>query len=284
MTRARTRAVGHARRLALAGALALACGLEPAPQQGSGDTHRVSLPPAGYQLVFQDDFQGTSLDPAKWTPLSGPRRGAVTTPDSISVANGLLTVTTYTEAGAHRTGFVTSEGKFAGRYGYFEARIRFHDAPGSWCAFWVSAHSVDFGGDPGVNGTEIDVVEHRVTDQGGWTELADMVALNVNWNGYGPQKETAQRVAHLPDGSKVQGEWHTYGVLWTGGGYVYYVDGMEIWRPDAPVSHTAEDVRLTCEVEDGTWAGFVPQGGYGSRATSTTRMDVDWVRVWQPAR
>ena len=29
----------------------------------------------------------------------------------------------------------------------------------------------------------------------------------------------------------------------------------------APVSHAAEDVRLTCEVEDGTWAGNVPASG-----------------------
>ncbi len=280
--RARTQARGRgARRVAIAATLALACGLEPAPQQQSGSTQKVTLPPPGYQLVWSDEFDGTALDWSRWTALSGPRRGAVETPDAVSVANGLLTMTTYTDGGVHHTGFVTSEGNFAARYGYFEARIRFHDAPGSWCAFWISAHSVDFGGDPTVNGDEIDVVEHRVTDQNNWTELADMVALNVNWNGYGPDKRTAQLVTHLPDDSKVQGQWHTYGVLWTPELYVYYVDGMEIWRPDAPISHAAEDVRLTCEVEDGTWAGYVPPGGYGSLATSTTRMDVDYVRVYQ---
>ncbi len=286
MARTRTRSAARgARRLALLGAVALACGLEPAPQQqqsGDGNTNHVALPPPGYQLVWSDEFQGAALDAGKWSALSGPRRGAVETPDTVSVANGLLTMTTYTDAaGVHHTGFVSSEGKFAARYGYFEARIRFHDAPGSWCAFWISAHSVDFGGDPTTNGDEIDVVEHRVTDQSGWTELADMVALNVNWNGYGPDKQTAQLVAHLPDGSKVQGEWHTYGVLWTATGYTYYVDGMQIWQPDAPISQIPEDVRLTCEVQDASWAGYVPPGGYGSLATSTTRMDVDWVRVYQ---
>ncbi len=285
MTRARTQGARRgARRLALVGAIALGCGLEPAPSQQSGDTNKVSLPPAGYQLVFQDDFQGNTLDTSRWTALSGPRRGAVETPRAVSIANGLLTMTTFTEDGVQHTGFVSTEGLFAARYGYFEARIRFRDAPGEWCAFWISAHSVDFGGDPTVNGDEIDVVEHRVTDQGGWTELADMVALNVNWNGYGPDKETAQLVTHLPDDSKVQGEWHTYGVLWTPGSYVYYVDGMEIWRPKAPVSQIPEDVRLTCEVQDAMWAGYVPPAGYGSLATSTTGMDVDWVRVYQPGQ
>ena len=282
IARKTTRRGWPARSLALLAALGFACGLEPAPQQG-GDTHKVSLPPAGYRLVFADDFDGGSLDGSRWTALTGPRRDAVTTPSAVSLANGLLTMTTYTESGVHKTGFITTEGKFAARYGYWEARIRFHDAPGGWCAFWISTITVDDSvGNPGANGTEIDVVEHRVTDQGGWTELADMVALNVNWDGYGPAKKNTQLVTHLPNGSRVQDEWHTYGVLWTDTGYVYYVDGMEIWRPDAPVSHTAEDVRLTCEVDDATWAGYVPPGGYGTRASSTTRMDVDWVRVYQP--
>ncbi len=283
-----------ARRLAIAAALALGCGLEPAPQQQSGSTtggggngppsSTASLPPAGYQLVFDDEFDGTSLDTSRWTALSGPRRDAVATPDAVTVANGLLTLTTYTENGVHHTGFVTNEGLFAQRYGYWEARIRFHDAPGSWCAFWVSAASVDHVGDPVHSGTEIDVVELRVTDQGGWTALADMVALNVNWDGYGASKKNVQLVTALPDQSKVQGAWHTYSVLWSPTGYVYYVDGVEVWRPAAPISQAPEDVRLTCEVQDATWAGYVPPGGYGSLATSTTGVDVDWVRVYQPAQ
>lgn len=277
-----------ARRLALlaAAGAALSCGLEPADEPAPADTGNVNrppLPPAGYRRVWQDEFDARALDYGRWTPLVGPRRSALATPESVSVANGLLTLTTFTDAGVHKTGFLTTEGKFAARYGYWEARIRFHDAPGSWCAFWISAATVDDpGGNPGTNGTEIDVVEHRVTDPGNWTELADMVALNVNWNGYGPDKRTAQKVTHLPDGSKVQGEWHTYAVLWTEQGYVYYVDGTELWRPDAPVSHVAEDIRLTCEVDDGAWAGDVPAGGYGTRSASSTKMEVDWVRVWQP--
>jgi beta-glucanase (GH16 family) len=273
-----------AARLALL-AVGLACGLEPVDEGAGGDRARATLPPAGYALVWRDEFDGTALDASRWTALAGPRRGSVITPAAVAVADGLATLTTYTEGGVHWTGFLTSEGKFAARYGYFEARIRFNDAPGSWCAFWLSTLTVDDGvGDPENLGVEIDVVEHRATDQGGWDELADMVALNLNWDGYGADKKTVQLVTHLPDRSPVQGAWHTYGVLWTGSGYVFYVDDVEIWRPLAPVSHVAEDLRLTCEVSDGEWAGYVPEGGYGTRATSAAKMEVDWVRVWQPPR
>jgi MYXO-CTERM domain-containing protein len=33
-------------------------------------------------------------------------------------------------------------------------------------------------------------------------------------------------------------------------------------------------------VRDGNWAGLVPAGGYGSLATSTTNVQVDYVRAY----
>jgi hypothetical protein len=37
---------------------------------------------------------------------------------------------------------------------------------------------------------------------------------------------------------------------------------------------------LSSEVEDGTWAGAVPAGGYGSLLSSVTNVQVDYVRVY----
>src|SRR6266511_777363 len=270
----------------LALSLALGCGLmSPEDQSGAPAPARQSFPPAGYVLAFQDEFDGSSLDTSRWTPYSGERLDSLATPDAVDVQGGILTLLTYTEGGVNRTGFLSTAGNFQALYGYFAARIRFHDAPGSWCAFWLLPPSVGNPlGDPGTAGTEIDVVEHRVTDPGGWTALADMVAMNVNWDGYDQNKKTVQKVMALPDGSPVQGAWHTYGVLWNEVGYTFYVDEVPLWSTATAVSHHPEYVLLTCEVADASWAGYVPAGGYGQRATSTTGMEVDWVRAWQPAR
>jgi beta-glucanase (GH16 family) len=251
-----------------------------APETPDTPTH--ALPPPGYTLVFADEFDGTSLATSRWTALSEPRRDAISTPSAVRVQGGVLTATTYTEGGVHYAGFLTTEGKFEARYGYFEARIRFNGSPGSWCAFWLSSPTVGTPlGDPGTAGVEIDVVEHRVTDDGGWTALADMVALNLNWDGYDGNGKNAQRVVPLPDGSKIQGQWRTFAVLWTPSSYTFYVDEMPLWTTSAAMSHRPEDLRLTCEVDDDSWAGYVPAGGYGSRTTSVTKMEVDWVRAWQ---
>ena len=276
------------RRVAIAGAaLALACGLEspkkPAPTTPS--TTPTTLPPPGYSLAWSDEFDGTSLDTSRWTPQTGPRRGYVMTPDAAQVKDGLLSITTYTDSGAHYSAFLTSQDNFLTQFGYFEARILFQDSPGEWCAFWLESPTNGTPlGDPATAGVEIDVVEHRVTDQGGWTALKDMVAMNLNWDGYGSSMKNAQKVTALPGDAAVQGVWHTYGVLWTSTSYTFYVDGNALWTQTQAVSHRTEAIQLTCEVQDASWAGNIPAAGYGSLQSSSTRMLVDWVRVWQPTQ
>jgi beta-glucanase (GH16 family) len=259
----------------------------PAPAGGAPAPAAVPEPvaalPAGYRLVWQDEFGGAALDPTRWRFLAGPRGDAVRTPDAATVEGGVLRFTTYTDAaGVHRTGFVSTEGGlFEAVHGYFEARIRFRGTPGQWCAFWL--HSPTIGvplGDPARAGTEIDVVEHRFTDESGW-QLADWVGQNVLWDGYGPHKKNVHHVSPLPGGAPVQGQWHTFAVLWDETSYTFYVDDAALWSTSAAVSQRSEYLLLTCEVLDAEWAGFVPPGGYGPRSSSTTGMDVDWVRVWQ---
>jgi beta-glucanase (GH16 family) len=276
--------------LALGVSATLGCGLAPPeeqtplPEPDVEDPAEGTLPPAGYRLVLDEQFDGNALDASRWTPMNAIRRDALTTPAAVAVSGGVLTLTTSTEAGVHQTGFVTTDGKFLARYGYFEARIRFNDAPGSWCAFWLLSPTVgEPRGDPGRAGAEIDVIEHRVTDQSGWTELADLVQVAINWDGYDANRKNVNKVLPLPGGARVQGEWHTYAVLWTSEEYTFYADGVALWTTSTAVSHVAQDVRLTCEVLDGSWAGDVPKGGYGPRGVSTTRMEVDWVRAWQAA-
>ncbi|BDG10738.1 glycoside hydrolase family 16 protein [Anaeromyxobacter paludicola] len=296
--------------VAVAGlALAAGCGLMPPEKQQSTPSATPTPPPVpgptpvptptgsptpgptgtpipsplpGYHLVWHDEFDGGGLDPTKWTAVTGPRRDSQRTTDAVSVHDGMVTLETYTEGGTHYTGFLTTGTAFAPTYGYFEARIRFDDAPGEWCSFWLL--SPDNGnplGDPAVAGAEVDIVEHRVTDPKGWTALRDLVKEEVHWDGYGAsEKSSPEHVVPLADGSPVQGAWHTYSVLWSDQGYWFYADGALLHSFAQGLSKRGEQVMLTCEVEDASWAGYVPTGGYGARGASQVHMDVDWVRVW----
>ncbi len=244
----------------------------------------ISAPLAGYTLAWAEEFDGTALDTSKWTVYSGPRRGAQNSPDAVAVANGILTVTTFTKDSTHFTGFIDTANKFSAKYGCFEAQIRFESSPGEWGAFWLQTPTM---GKPidnvGVAGVEIDIVEHRAVDSAG-TDISNMYEMNLHWDGYGTShKHVGGKGKPLSDSSPLQGGWHTYALLWTEEGYTFFLDGVKQWSTQSGVSHRSEFIKLTCEVQDKSWAGFVPIGGYGLRTESNTRMEVDWVRVWQPA-
>ncbi|GAO05085.1 glycoside hydrolase family 16 protein [Anaeromyxobacter sp. PSR-1] len=254
----------------------------PAPPPPAGVAPSPPLP--GYALVWRDEFDGTAVDPARWVVEARRRRDALNDPASATVQDGLLRITTFTdEAGVHHTGYLETVGLFELTYGYVEARIRFHEVPGTWCAFWLYPET--YGqpiGDPGAAGVEIDVVEHRVVDGGGWN-VRDLVMSGINWDGFGADWKKAHRTQPPPDGGPVWGAWRTFSVLWTPAGYTFYVDQQPLWSTSAAVSHRSQPIYLTCEVKDRSWAGTIPSGGYGPAAASEDFMEVDWVRAWQPA-
>jgi beta-glucanase (GH16 family) len=254
----------------------------PPYQTGAG---LISPPLPGYALIWHEEFNGTKLDPSKWTAYSGPRRGARNTPDAVAVANGVLTITTFSEDSLHYTGFVDTAEKFLTSFGWFEARIRFESSPGEWGAFWIQTPTM---GNPvdnvSVAGAEIDVVEHRATDSAG-VDISNSYAINLHWNGYGAFHRHEGGLGSPPTStSPLQGGWHTYAVLWTAEGYTFFLDGTRQWATQSGASHRPEFIKLTCEVQNASWAGSIPAGGYRPLGKSATRMQVDWVRVWQPAR
>ncbi len=240
-------------------------------------------PGRGWVLAWSDEFGGSSLNGSNWTIGTGSRRDAVNTASAVSVANGYLRVKTYTEGGTHYTGWIGSNGKFENCLGYWEARIRFSSAQGMWTAFWLQPQGINNVGDPAGNGTEIDIAEHRSRDSGG-SNLTNSLTMNVHWDGYGSDHKSVGSTVGNPgvDSSSLQGNFHTYGLLWEPGRYRFYIDGSEVWTTTAAISQVRQWIYLTSEVDSGAWAGPTP-GSYGDRWNTTTFFDVDHVRFYQRA-
>lgn len=244
-------------------------------------THANAAPPAGYYLVWADEFSGSSLDTTKWNYwLAGPRRDAVNVSSAVSVSGGNLAITTYTTNGTHYTGIIATDNKFRTKFGYWEASIDWNDAPGMWSAYWMQSPTMGANiSDPVTSGCEIDIQEHRSIDSAS-NNIANQVQANIHWNGYG--------ASHQSQGSGNQGSglntgFHIYGFKWTSGSYDFTIDGTSKWTGgSSPVSRSTEWMILSSEVEDGSWAGSIPVGGYGNLGTSTTKMTVDYVRYYAP--
>jgi autotransporter-associated beta strand protein len=248
----------------------------------AGPVVHATPPGAGWAMPWSDEFSGTAVDGGNWSIGTGARRDATNTASAVSVGGGALTVKTYTEGGKHYTGWLGSNGKFENCFGYWEARIRFNSAAGMWSAFWLQPYGINNVGDPAGNGTEIDIVEHRRQDSGG-ADMRNKSAMNIHWDGYGADHKSVGSTVTNPgvDATSLQGNYHTYGLLWEAGKYTLFLDGTAVWSTTAAVSNVRQWIYLTSEVDNGAWAGSIPAAGYGDRTTTTTQFDVDYVRFYQ---
>ena len=240
----------------------------------------IAAPPEGYKRVWADEFDGTSLDTNKWVHwLPGKRRDARNVPDAVSVSNGCATITSYTKAGQHFTGMISTEGKFEPIRGYWEARIRFDDSPGMWSAFWLQSPTMGRPiGETAKAGIEIDICEHRVLGKDG-EQVAAKIQHTLHWDGYGSSHKSKGK---LTPEMKLDSDFHVYGFEWTESAYRFYVDGQLTWTVNEAISNAREFVILSSEIKDGDWAGPVPTGGYGELTQSKTRLMVDYVRFYSP--
>lgn len=246
-------------------------------------------------LTWSDEFNGTSLDLTRWSyRATGPRHDGTLTPDAVSVGGGALTIKTYTEAGQHYSGMVGTQklgvAGFEQTYGYFKARVKFNSSPGQWSAFWLQTPTNGSPlGDPGTAGVEMDIAEHRVrcvtapspTPPATCTptnNISDRIQEALIWDGYGPDSKAAVKLSN-PLARLGNGSWHTWALQWTPTSLTFYYDDAAIWSMTAPISRRSQFIVLSSEVGQ-FFAGTIPAAGYGSRATTTTNMQVDWVRVW----
>lgn len=224
------------------------------------------IPVEGYQLVWSDEFNGTSMDTSKWDYRGlGPRKGGVNVKDTVSIdGKGLLVLTTEQHGDKYHTAMIGTQGRFETTFGYFECRVQLQKQIGHWSAFWLQTPSMGQElGNPARSGTEIDIFEYL-------RKFGDGVVHNLHWDGYGKHHQHTGGRASIPGLSR---GWHTFGLLWTNTQYVFYVDGVETWRTDEAISHRSQYIILSLEV--GTWAGDI------SRAALPDSLYVDYVRVYQ---
>ncbi|WOO40095.1 DUF7594 domain-containing protein [Rubellicoccus peritrichatus] len=104
-------------------------------------------PPGSWELVFEEEFSSNELDGAVWKlglADAGIEGVGGTTPESISLAEGVLTITALNESAVFcskefpfSTAEISTFLRYNQKYGYFEARMRWDTETGMWPAFWL---------------------------------------------------------------------------------------------------------------------------------------------------
>ena len=99
--------------------------------------------PTDPNLLFEDNFDGDTLDDDKWERCpEWERQGGLDVWDNeMSFLDGeghlILRAEWDADAARVKSGAVRTNGCFSSGYGYYEASIKFPYAPGTWGAFWM---------------------------------------------------------------------------------------------------------------------------------------------------
>lgn len=230
--------------------------------------------PAGgsgsWNLVFEDHFNGTSLDSTKWSKGypwgSGNTHNheAFCVPENVTVENGLLRIkaeaTKYPgspEGFDWTSGVVTTSGKFHISAGFIEGRFKAPATLGTWPAFWTLGN----GWPP-----EIDIME-----------IPHARNVHHYYLHYGPDWQNEQSFGGTHTGPDKSAGFHTYGVEWDTNYMYFYFDGQRVATfNNRPEVAQAVDQYLLINLAVGGWAGAPPAG-----AQFPCYFESDWVRVWK---
>ncbi len=188
--------------------------------------------PGKWQLAFADEFEGQSLDPAKWTYRTGTRFWSNQLPANVSVSGGLLHIALRKEPSGglqYTAGGVISKQEF--RYGYYEARLKMPRGKGWHTSFWMMRN----GASPGDSRyQEIDVIEH------------DSIAptdYSTNFHLYKPHVSFGYKGINSPD---LSADFHVYGADFNARTVRFYLDGVLVNEVDiASVPHSDQQIWLT---------------------------------------
>jgi len=256
---------------------------EPAPIAGMG-----------YELVFEDDFEGTSLNTDVWAPP--PHHGTSFPGGAISVAGSILTVTADFDGVPRNWVEIWSLGQqsptpprypnaLAWEEGYFEVRCRTTNDPWTKLALWTfnleQQNYYGFTRPFNTLNAEWDMVENgNRAGFAGPTAYADVNHVHV-------RHRNTSAVNGIPDKSDLAFsngtglcDWHTWSGIWTGGSIRTYLDGtllttlatydafaqpMPFILGSYPLAYSQAQIDL--------WSIPAPPAAIVT--------DYDWFRVWQ---
>jgi len=231
-------------------------------------------------LVWADEFDGTTIDRSVWQFESGPSNDNVQfytdRPENARVSGGILQIIALEESYEgfeYTSAHLRTEGARSWRYGRAEARIRVPGTPGFVPAFWMLPADQQYGWWP--NSGEIDIMEHPSNEV---THIYGTVHTE-KYNLFSGPLPPQGGVVDIPDAETA---FHLYAMEWSPEGIDFYVDeqlyysflndnaGPESWPFDRPFY-----LILNLAVGGG-WVGNPDES-----TIFPAVMEVDYVRVYQ---
>ncbi|HEX6293484.1 MAG TPA: carbohydrate-binding protein [Herpetosiphonaceae bacterium] len=255
------------------GLLVAQLGLVAQPNPASAQT--------SWQLVWSDEFNGTSVDPANWTFETGGHGWGnnelqyYTNGSNASVSGGVLTITANRVSSGYSCWYGTcqytstrmnTKGKREFQYGRIEARMALPMGKGIWPAFWMLG--ANFPSTPWPNSGEIDIMEHVNNE--------NVTHGTIHWdsNGYASYGG--------PSGAVNVTTYHTYAIEWDSSAIRWFLDGTKFWEANIlnNINSTEEFHKPFFMILNLAVGGNWP-GSPDSTTVFPARVMVDYVRVYK---
>lgn len=219
---------------------------------------------AGYKLAWADDFNGHTLDQAKWVYRTDSKLLSTQTPKNVSVQDGYLVIALRKEDAAGKSytgGGIISRQAF--HYGYYEARLKIEAGSGWHSSFWMMGYN---GKDTAGNEAtlELDVIENQ---------SESLLSYGVNTHRWTPTHlAMGHKTVQTPDLSK---DFHVFGCEYSPDVIRYFFDGTLVTTVDVKGQPQGDmNIWLTSIAE-----AMGPNHGVDDSALPG-KMIVDWVRFY----
>jgi beta-glucanase (GH16 family) len=246
--------------------------------------------PDGWRLVWNDEFNAASLDPAKWEVEVNGRGGGnnelqyyTDRADNVFFEGGALVIRalreTYTGEDGTRnytSGRLRTKNRGDWTYGRFEIRAKLPSGRGLWPAVWMMPTDNAYGG--WAASGEIDIMEELGHEP-------NKVYGTLHFGGAWPDNRQSGASTVLPSGTFAQDfhvftlEWDTASFRWSVDGTVFSVKTQDAWYSTAAPRPAPFDRRFHLIMNlavGGNWPG-PPDGS----TVFPQRLTVDYVRVFQ---
>lgn len=268
----------------------------------------------GYCLVWQDEFQASSLDLSKWSYEKNCYGGGnneaqcyVDNAQNVWVDGEYLHLKAIREAtqgpntadddpaydpldvsgsGDYSSGRIRSKGKGDWRYGRFEIRAKLPSGQGTWPAIWMLPTDWIYGG--WASSGEIDIMEAVNLKVGGEARVHGTLHYGDAW----PDNVYTGVEYVLPNGANPADDFHEYAIEWEEGEIRWYVDGDHFatqtqagWYTTAALDVPAAPYNQTFHLilnlaVGGDWAANVNDTGINPDVFPQ-ELIVDYVRVYE---
>ncbi len=233
-------------------------------------------------LIWSDEFDYAGFpDPSKWNIETGGNGWGnnelqyyTNSQSNVAVENNILTITAREESVGGRdytSARITTQNKFAFKYGRIEARIKLPYGQGIWPAFWMLGANINSVSWPACG--EIDIMEMV-----GGSGNDNTTHATLHWDNEGQHASYGQSYT-LPSGI-LGDDYHIFSVEWNNQEIKAFIDDIHYYTADitpAQLSEFQNNFFIILNVAvGGNWPGSPDE-----TTSFPQTMEIDYVRVFQ---